>query len=78
MRAIDYAMAGSMSQGIAAFMEGPIDFYKTQMQIQIIKSKSIPGYVPEFTGVANAASKIVKANGVIGGSYQVSLRHVLS
>jgi hypothetical protein len=41
------------------------------MQVQIIKSKTIPGFVPEFTGVFDAAKKIVKVNGVIKGSYQV-------
>lgn len=72
MGAIDYFFAGAIGWGVfGALVECPIDFYKSQLQFQIIKSKSIPGYVPEFTGVADAAKKIIKANGLIRGSYQV-------
>lgn len=37
--------AGAMTGFVAAFTEGPIDFYKSQMQVQIIRSKQIQGYV---------------------------------
>ncbi len=86
MRPIDWFIAGGIAQGIGlqldhpltlilsgAFLEGPIDFYKSQMQIQIVKSKTIPGYVPEFTGVFDAAKKIIKHKGIIAASYQVSV-----
>ena len=52
--------------------EGPIDLFKSQMQIQIIKSKTIPGYVPQFRGVAHAAQVITAHNGVLKGSFQVA------
>ena len=32
---------------MAAFAEGPIDFYKSQIQVQIIRSKSDPKYKRE-------------------------------
>lgn len=32
---------------VAAFTEGPIDFYKSQIQVQIIRSKTDPNYKRE-------------------------------
>ena len=32
---------------VAAFTEGPIDFYKSQIQVQIIRAKQIPDYKRE-------------------------------
>ena len=36
--------AGAITGFLAAFTEGPIDFYKSQAQYQIIRSKSDPKY----------------------------------
>jgi hypothetical protein len=47
-----------------------VDFIKSQMQVQIIREKTIPGFKSEFTGVADAFVKIVKSNGILG-IYQV-------
>ena len=33
-----------MTGFVAAFTEGPIDFYKSQVQVQIIRSKGDPNY----------------------------------
>ena len=33
---------------VAAFTEGPIDFYKSQIQVQIIRAKQIPDYKREY------------------------------
>ena len=33
---------------VAAFSEGPIDFYKSQIQVQIIRSKQNPDYKREY------------------------------
>lgn len=41
---LDFYKAGAMTGAIAAFTEGPIDFYKSQIQYQIIKSKTDPAY----------------------------------
>ena len=42
--------AGAMTGFVAAFTEGPIDFYKSQVQVQIIRSKGDPNYkrAPRF------------------------------
>lgn len=36
--------AGGATGLIAAFVEGPIDFYKSQIQVQIIRSRADPNY----------------------------------
>ena len=36
--------AGAMTGFVAAFTEGPIDFYKSQVQVQIIRKQSDPNY----------------------------------
>ena len=33
-----------MTGFVAAFTEGPIDFYKSQVQVQIIRTQSDPNY----------------------------------
>jgi len=38
------AQAGAITGFLAAFTEGPIDFYKSQIQYQIIRAKSDPSY----------------------------------
>lgn len=43
--------AGAITGGVAAFAEGPIDFYKSQIQVQIIRSKSDPNYKREAAGM---------------------------
>ncbi len=43
---------------------------KSQMQVQIIREKTVPNFKPEFTGVFDALAKITKANGLLG-LYQV-------
>jgi solute carrier family 25 (mitochondrial carnitine/acylcarnitine transporter), member 20/29 len=40
----DFFKAGAITGFVASFFEGPIDFYKSQIQVQIIRSKSIPDY----------------------------------
>ena len=39
-------------------------------QVQMMRARSIPGYVPEFTGVYHASRKIMAASG-LAGVYQV-------
>lgn len=36
--------AGAATGLVAAFVEGPIDFYKSQIQVQIIRSRADPNY----------------------------------
>jgi hypothetical protein len=44
----DFYKAGAITGFIAAFTAGPIDFYKSQIQVQIIKSKVDPAYKREW------------------------------
>ena len=39
--------AGAITGFIAAFTEAPIDFYKSQLQVQVIRSQSDPSYKRE-------------------------------
>ena len=39
--------AGAITGFVAAFAEGPIDFYKSQVQVQIIRTQSDPNYKRE-------------------------------
>lgn len=48
----DFYKAGMMTGFAAAFTEGPIDFYKSQLQVQIIRAKADPNYKGKFMGVA--------------------------
>ncbi len=38
---------------MAAFSEGPIDFYKSQVQVQIIRSKANPDYKGAHVNILN-------------------------
>lgn len=49
--------AGAMTGFVAAFTEGPIDFYKSQIQVQIIRSKMSPDYKREC-GKAEARGRV--------------------
>ena len=39
-----YMQAGAITGFVSAFVEGPIDFFKSQIQVQIIRAKSNPDY----------------------------------
>jgi solute carrier family 25 (mitochondrial carnitine/acylcarnitine transporter), member 20/29 len=76
IKTIEYYYAGAMAWGWGALVECPIDVFKTQMQIQIIKAKSNPELKPEFNGIVDCFKKVMKANGILG-AYQGFLPHVL-
>jgi hypothetical protein len=56
--------AGSLAWAFASLAEGPIDFYKSQMQKQLVMSKVDPSYKPEFKSMAQCVSRSVQLNGV--------------
>ena len=66
LRASDYFVAGGITGFCAAFAEGPIDFYKSQMQVQIVRAKSDPSYKPPFTSLPQCVSQSLQYNGVRG------------
>lgn len=63
---LSYAKAGSLAWAFASLAEGPIDFYKSQMQKQLVMSKVDPSYKPEFKSMAQCVSRSVQLNGVRG------------
>ncbi|KAI8469677.1 MAG: mitochondrial carrier domain-containing protein [Monoraphidium minutum] len=62
----DFYKAGAMTGFVAAFTEGPIDFYKSQIQVQIIRSKVNPDYVPPYTTVGACVKATLRENGFRG------------
>ena len=44
----DFFKAGAITGFAAAFAEAPIDFYKSQIQVQIIRSKADPTYTRKY------------------------------
>ncbi|GIL50964.1 hypothetical protein Vafri_7041 [Volvox africanus] len=63
---IDFYKAGAMTGFVAAFTEGPIDFYKSQLQVQIIRSKQDPTYKPPYTSVFECIRQTIRTNGIRG------------
>jgi len=66
LRPIDFYKAGAITGFVAAFTEGPIDFYKSQIQVQIIKSKQSPDYKPPYTSVSQCVKATLRESGVRG------------
>ncbi|GFR52096.1 hypothetical protein Agub_g14609 [Astrephomene gubernaculifera] len=62
----DYYTAGAMTGFVAAFTEGPIDLYKSQLQVQIIRSKQDPNYKAPFTSVFECVRQTIRTNGIRG------------
>eukprot|EP00798_Chlamydomonas_sp_ICE-L_P010018 gene10018-7905_t len=61
LQPIDFYKAGAMTGFVAAFTEGPIDFYKSQVQ-----SKMNPEYKAPYTGMADCVKQTISANGIKG------------
>lgn len=57
-------LAGGIGWGFGALIECPIDFAKTQLQIQIIKSKTIPNFTPEYSGFFDLINKLWQVGGL--------------
>ena len=76
LRTIQYYYAGGFAWGIGALIECPIDFFKTQMQIQIIKSVVNFNHVVELTSMSNCIRKAIKTNGIFG-IYQGFVPHLM-
>ncbi|KIY99685.1 hypothetical protein MNEG_8279 [Monoraphidium neglectum] len=62
----DFYKAGAITGFVAAFTEGPIDFFKSQIQVQIIRSKVNPEYKAPYTTVWECVRAAVQENGVRG------------
>jgi len=60
-----FFMAGGMTGGVVSFAEGPIDFYKSQMQVQAIKAAENPGSIKQ-PSMGETVRSSLKMNGVRG------------
>jgi solute carrier family 25 carnitine/acylcarnitine transporter 20/29 len=72
----EYYIAGSIAWGFSTLAECPIDFFKTQMQIQIIAAKKNPNTKLEFDGMLDCFKKIYGTKGIVG-CYQGFLPHLM-
>lgn len=61
-----YFQAGAMTGFVAAFAEAPIDFYKSQMQVQVVRSRSDPAYKPPYSSVVDCVRATFRESGVRG------------
>jgi len=62
----DFYKAGAVTGLVASFTESPIDFFKSQIQVQKVRERSNPGYKPSFTTVGGAVRSAFSHNGVRG------------
>jgi solute carrier family 25 carnitine/acylcarnitine transporter 20/29 len=68
-------MAGGAAWAVGALAECPIDLFKSQMQVQIIKEKTVKDYKPPFKNMLDCVRFILRTNGV-RGAYQGFLPHL--
>lgn len=62
-----YFQAGLLTGICVSFVESPMDFFKSQIQIQIFEQKANPNeYKPEFNGVIDCCKKVTKRYGIRG------------
>ncbi|KAI9018803.1 mitochondrial carrier domain-containing protein [Hyaloraphidium curvatum] len=62
---IDYGIGGSLSWAAGTLLEAPINVASSQMQVEIVKQKSIPGYVPEFRNVIDFVARAPRKYGFL-------------
>lgn len=58
--------AGAITGFLAAFTEAPIDFYKSQLQVQVIRAQADPNYKPAYTTVPQTVRATLQHNGFRG------------
>lgn len=66
LTAADFYKAGAITGFVAAFFESPIDFYKSQIQVQVIRQRGDPNYVAPYTKVSDCVKQTLAANGARG------------
>ena len=59
-------LAGACTGVAVTFVETPMDLFKSQLQVQIIRAKDNPEYKAQFTTVSGAIKKIIQTNGLLG------------
>lgn len=66
LQPLDFYKAGAITGFVAAFSEGPIDFYKSQIQVQVIRQQQNPNYKAPYTTVLNCVRATIKESGFKG------------
>lgn len=59
-------VAGAITGVSVTFVETPMDLFKSQLQVQIIRAKDNPEYKPKFNSVGGAIKEIIRTNGITG------------
>lgn len=62
----DYYKAGFITGAAAAFTESPIDFYKSQIQVQILRARADPAYKAPYTSVSECVRATLRTSGLRG------------
>ena len=62
---LDYFKAGAITGAASSLAEGPIDFYKSQMQVQITKMRMDKNYVPPFKTMGECVARSFRINGAL-------------
>ena len=65
--------AGAVTGTIAAFVEGPIDFYKSQIQVQIIRSRADPNYKRTHACALSQAFTVCHVNAMFTVLYMLDV-----
>lgn len=63
---LSYFKAGALAWSVSSFFECPIDFYKSQMQTQLVRMRRDPNYVPQYRSIFHCMAESVRHNGVRG------------
>lgn len=71
-----YFIAGAIGWGVGSIIECPFDVIKSQLQVQIIESKTHENAKPKFTSMHDCGIQIWKTNG-IRGLYHGYFSHLL-
>ena len=58
--------AGAVTGMAVTFVETPMDLFKSQLQVQIVRAKDNPEYKAQFSTVGGAIKQIIKTNGILG------------
>lgn len=61
----DTFIAGAITGVSVTFVETPMDLFKSQLQVQIVRAKDNPEYKAQFTTVSGAIKQIIKTNGIL-------------
>jgi solute carrier family 25 carnitine/acylcarnitine transporter 20/29 len=73
---LEYALGGSITWAVCTLIECPLQLASSQMQVEIFKQKSNPGYKSSYKHVFDFLYKSFKMNG-IRGLYQGFAPHLM-